>query len=333
MKPAFSVIFLTVLIGAAQGLVFALFSLQAYSMAGALPFAGSAIHAAGSALALSLMGLGLLASFFHLGRPERAWRAAAMWRTSWLSREVIALPAAMGLAFLHGLSWVFGWESPVFGWLGPHQLPFLLAALAALAAFALFVCTGMIYAAIRFIQEWATPLTVINFLLMGSASGFLLAGALAASLPEKSFLGGAPLPIHESFLSGWGLALLAASLIGRLAAFRRNALLKPKSTIQSAIGTRHPKLRQVSMGLMGGSFNTREFFHGASQAAMRNSVAAAVLFGFAAPIALAGSYLLGAGLWALWAAALVQMAGLLAERWVFFAQANHPQNLYYQRVG
>ena len=31
------------------------------------------------------------------------------------------------------------------------------------------------------------------------------------------------------------------------------------------------------------------------------------------------------------AAFVVQYAGLLAERWFFFAQANHPQNLYYQR--
>ena len=29
---------------------------------------------------------------------------------------------------------------------------------------------------------------------------------------------------------------------------------------------------------------------------------------------------------------VVQYAGLLAERWFFFAQANHPQNLYYQSV-
>jgi len=34
-----------------------------------------------------------------------------------------------------------------------------------------------------------------------------------------------------------------------------------------------------------------------------------------------------------WALALAsQAAGLLAERWFFFAQANHPQNLYYQVV-
>jgi DMSO reductase anchor subunit len=28
----------------------------------------------------------------------------------------------------------------------------------------------------------------------------------------------------------------------------------------------------------------------------------------------------------------VQYSGLLAERWFFFAQANHPQNLYYQSI-
>jgi DMSO reductase anchor subunit len=34
----------------------------------------------------------------------------------------------------------------------------------------------------------------------------------------------------------------------------------------------------------------------------------------------------------LMAAFAVQYAGLLAERWYFFAQANHPQNLYYQSI-
>jgi len=29
---------------------------------------------------------------------------------------------------------------------------------------------------------------------------------------------------------------------------------------------------------------------------------------------------------------LAQAIGLLAERWFFFAQARHPQNLYYQVV-
>ena len=29
---------------------------------------------------------------------------------------------------------------------------------------------------------------------------------------------------------------------------------------------------------------------------------------------------------------ITQYAGLVVERWFFFAQANHPQNLYYQTI-
>ena len=38
-----------------------------------------------------------------------------------------------------------------------------------------------------------------------------------------------------------------------------------------------------------------------------------------------------AGIW-WWLAVASQSLGLLAERWFFFAQARHPQNLYYQVV-
>src|SRR3546814_16561641 len=41
-------------------------------------------------LALALASAGLLASFWHLGKPLRAWRAFSQWRTSWLSREGVA---------------------------------------------------------------------------------------------------------------------------------------------------------------------------------------------------------------------------------------------------
>ncbi|MCA1791803.1 MAG: dimethyl sulfoxide reductase anchor subunit, partial [Thioalkalivibrio sp.] len=89
MHPAFSVLFLTTLIGAGQGLFLALFSVEAYGELGLVPAPGSDFFATGSLLSLVLLGLGLFASFFHLGRPERAWRTATKWRTSWLSREVI----------------------------------------------------------------------------------------------------------------------------------------------------------------------------------------------------------------------------------------------------
>src|SRR5512140_477166 len=102
MKPAFSVIFLTNLLGAGQGLFLALFTHQSYALFGLLPMQSDAFYGYGSALALLFLGGGLIASFFHLGRPERAWRSAAKWRTPWLSPEVTVLPSFTGVVFLFG---------------------------------------------------------------------------------------------------------------------------------------------------------------------------------------------------------------------------------------
>ena len=104
MNPAFSVIFLTTLIGVGQGLFLALFTQQSYALFDLLPQQDDAFYGYGSLLALVFLVAGLIASFFHLGHPERAWRTATQWRTSWLSREVIALPAFMGMVFVYGMT-------------------------------------------------------------------------------------------------------------------------------------------------------------------------------------------------------------------------------------
>ena len=70
MHPAFSVIFLTTLIGAAQGLFLALFTAQSYAAFKLLPQPDAhAFYGQGSLLALVLLVGGLVASFFHLGHP------------------------------------------------------------------------------------------------------------------------------------------------------------------------------------------------------------------------------------------------------------------------
>jgi len=81
---------------------------------------------------------------------------------------------------------------------------------------------------------------------------------------------------------------------------------------------------------MGGSFNTREFFHG-----RRAEVVRAVRWGLLALACPVSALLLGDGTGSaplLAGAFLVQFAGLLLERWYFFAEARHPQNLYYQAI-
>ena len=305
MNPAFSVIFLTTLIGAGQGLFLALFGAEL--MGAAAP----SFLAIGAGVALALTALGLVASFFHLGHPERAWRAAAMWRTSWLSREVIALPLFMAGLAAWGGAHALGWQvSP------------LLGAAVVLACALLFVCTAMIYASIKFLREWASPLTLVNYTLLGCASGFTLATLLAALA--------APALVRPY---GLGAAVLTlAAFAARVASLRRNARLKPKSTLQSALGVKHPRIVQTSQGFMGGSFNTREFFHGQTALVLRNVKWLFLGFGFVVPAAM----LLATGSAASPAwfglAFAVQYLGLLAERWYFFAQANHPQNLYYQAI-
>jgi prolipoprotein diacylglyceryltransferase len=49
--------------------------------------------------------------------------------------------------------------------------PHWLAGMAIAGAVLLWYCTAMIYACIRFIQEWAHPLTVVNYTTLGLASG------------------------------------------------------------------------------------------------------------------------------------------------------------------
>jgi len=324
MKPAFSVIFLTTLIGVGQGLFLALFTQQSYALFDLLPHLEAHFYGWGSILALVFTLAGLVASFFHLGHPERAWRSAAQWRTSWLSREVIALPAFMGMLFLYAVSHLSGFD-PVLMTL-PSGLKvhatIILGGIATVLAFALFVCTGMIYACLRFLQEWHSPLTVINFILLGSASGFTLATLYAA----------ANVPSQVSFLGNWAIIITLFAFIGRSTSLWRNARIKAKSTTQTAIGVKHPRIVQKAQGSMGGSFNTREFFHGKSVMFVRNIKVVFLLMAFALPVLLLTFNTNTHSLLLLCIAFLSQYFGLLAERWYFFAEARHPQNLYYQTI-
>lgn len=324
MNPAFSVIFLTTLIGVGQGLFLALFTQQSYALFDFLPSQDSRFYGWGSVLALLFTMAGLIASFFHLGHPERAWRAATQWRTSWLSREVIVLPAFMGILFLYAVSHLSGFD-PVLVILPSGvsiNATIVLGGMGTILAFALFVSTGMIYACLRFLQEWHSPLTVINFILLGGASGFTLATLCAAVFA----------PSQAGFFGGWAIIITLLAFIGRSSSLWRNARLKPKSTLQTAIGIKHPRIVQTAQGAMGGSFNTREFFHGKSASFFSTIKVAFMLLAFVAPVLLLIVNLTYTSTLLLGIAFTLQYIGLLAERWFFFAQANHPQNLYYQNI-
>lgn len=324
MHPAFSVIFLTTLIGAGQGLFLALYTGQLYSLANLLPAQSENFYALGSLTALALLVGGLVASVFHLGRPERAWRAATQWRTSWLSREVIALPAAMGLTFLYGLFHYLGWTDPLFVISAtlPVDITLIIGALGTVATFVLFLCTAMIYASLRFIKAWHSPLTVGNFLFLGVASGFMLAAAFSAYLGTELV----------AFYGTWAVIATLLGAITRGASLYRNTKFRCKVDLQSAIGVHHADLHQKAQGFMGGSFNTREFFHHKTEGFLLMVRYVFLLMVFILPVVLIVlAYALESSRLPI-AAFVIQYLGLVLERYHFFTEAKHPQNLYYQSM-
>ena len=327
MHPTFSVIFLTTLIGVGQGLFLALFTEQSYSAANLLPSQQSNFYVFGSLLALLFMLGGLFAAVFHLGKPSyfltRAWRGISQWRTSWLSRELIALPLVMLLIALYGLFHLFEVEIQLFNSAElSNQLTLVLGTLTTVVVFGLFIATGMIYASVKFLEEWACALTVINYTLLGTASGFTLAAAYAAAWDDPKLI---------TLYASWAIIITATALLTRGGSLIRNARLKHKATVQTAIGVRHPQIRQKAMGMMGGSYNTREYFHGATARFLKSVKWIFLVLVFPLPMLLLWLGMDGAHSLLL-LAFISQYIGLLFERWLFFAQANHPQNLYYQTV-
>ncbi len=323
MKPAFSVIFLTTLIGAGQGLFLAYYSaelLSLFSILPTLPIDGSVTS---GLLSLGLLIAGLVASFFHLGHPERAWRAAAMWRTSWLSREVIALPLTMLLIFIYTMLKLTDNSMVAYTLANGEvvKLEIVVGYAAAFAALVLFLCTAMIYTTLKFLRQWHSPLTVMNFLLMGCASGFTLASALSTNFDPHLY----------GYFSSFAIALTIIALLSRFASLIRNKNLRSPSTLQSAIGIHHPTIRQMAQGAMGGSFNTRAFIHKYGPTVVKLAKRFFLMAAFVVPVILLlisneNTLLLCA------AAFLIQYVGLLVERWYFFIEAEHPQNVYYQMI-
>jgi len=310
MRPQFSIIFFTTLAGMAQGLLFFIALLNIEAPVLSAPF----LLMLALPVSFILLTLGLVASFFHLGHPERAWRAAMMWRTSWLSREVIALPAVMLMTAM------------TFFFVASGMVPAWIWAILLISILALWICTAKIYQCIRFIQEWSHPSTLSNFILLGLTSGGLLLEFLLMLWNDPDT------PFGVGLISGLNFILLFIALNLKLWIWRRNQQLKPKSNLATATGIKGSNIRQTSMGFMGGSFNTREFFHHQTDRVISNIRKIILLMTYIGPMILLAFSMNSPNIAQIAIALLMHYIGLLAERWMFFAEANHPQNLYYQRV-
>ncbi|NUS19490.1 MAG: dimethyl sulfoxide reductase anchor subunit [Mesorhizobium sp.] len=311
MHPAFSVVFFTTATGAGYGL------LALLGLLGGLGFipADFWLGLVGMALALGLIVAGLLSSTGHLGRPERAWRAFSQWRSSWLSREGVASVATFIPAGLFGIGWVFFGKSG--GWVAAAGL------LAAAGAVVTVCTTGMIYASLRPIAQWHSRYTLPAYLIFSAMSGSVLANALLQGFK----LGSTAVLICALVvtLAGWGW---------KLATWRYNDRLEIPTTANTATGLAGGTVRSIEWPHTEENYLLKEmgFRIARKHSAKLRRITQALTF--AAPVLLLAVAFLTP--WPLAAvasvlAAVSQFAGMLVERWLFFAEAKHTVTLYYGR--
>lgn len=314
MHPALSVIVFTVLSGAGFGLV--MLAAVTALVPSLLPVTGGERLVAG-VLGTVLATAGLMASTLHLANPKNAWRAFFRFRTSWLSRE-----AVFSVLFY---PCVVAWLGGVW-WLGEATaLTRLAAALALVLAFATVFATGMIYASLRAIPNWHSPLVPTNYLLLALASGALLLLAVQALLR-----GGAP---GETLVT-LSLVLLAAAALGKGVYYYWIGSPQGPS-INTATGMTQGQVRLLHTGQSGdNTFLDKEFRFQVAARRLRWLRVAVAALAFALPLVLVASLLGGGGRVPVLLAVPVALLGLAIERWLFFAEARHVVNLFYgeQRV-
>ncbi len=311
MHPAYSVIFFTTASGAGYGLL-AWLALSALTGGVAR---NAALGFVGLGVALALICGGLLSSTLHLGRPERAWRAFSQWRTSWLSREGVAALITFVPACLLGYIWVLG--DPGTSWL------FGLTAVGAIVCASTTVfATGMIYQSLPTIRAWSEPLVTPIYLMLAVASGAVLAFAMHGLFGE------------ERSLIGWcAVVALIVSAVLKRAYWQRIDSASRTWTAESATGLgRFGKVRVLEQPHSTANYVMREMgFHVARRHAEKlRSLVLLLAFGLpAVAILLAlASGPVPAALLAI--AAVVSMSvGLLTERWLFFAEAQHVVTTFY----
>ena len=304
MHPAYSVILFTTASGAGYGLL-CLMGLGAVS--GALP-PDRLLGFLGLGLALALITTGLLSSTFHLGHPERAWRALSQWRSSWLSREGVLAVATYVPAGVLGIGWaILGRTDGVFAAAG--------IAAAVLAPLTVFV-TGMIYQSLPTIRQWHQPLTAPVYVALALATGAVLLALLLAALGS-----GVHLPASLAAM----LLAIAAAL--KLSYWRAIDTAPPLASPGTATGLgRFGTVHQLEAPHSQANFVMREMgFTVARKHALklRRFVLLALL---AAPfgMCLLASALSGASATlALLLAAISTSLGVVTERWLFFAEAEH----------
>lgn len=313
MHPAYSVIFFTTASGMGYGML-ALLGLLAGTET--LP-ADTGLGIAGLLIALAAVTGGLLSSTFHLGHPERAWRAYSQWRSSWLSREGVLATVTYAPALVFAYGWLI--EGEVGGiWR-------FFALLTAMFAILTVYATGMIYRSLKTVRAWHNRHVVPIYLLLAAMTGAVWINALLAIFAE----------INPVFTLVVTISIFVAFFLKRRY-WRFIDLTVYPTTVASATGLdgMFDKVRLLDLPNTQENFVQKEMGYRIARKHSTKLRRIAFIALFAVPLAftLLPTLLDPTGWVAIpctLIAALSVALGVVVERWLFFAEATHVVNLYY----
>lgn len=313
MHPAKSVIFFTTVSGAGYGMIVWLAELAALEL---LP-ADFAFGATSFALALALIIGGLLSSTFHLGRPERAWRALSQWRSSWLSREGLAALAT----FIPLMIFIGGW----LGGSMPIKTVIVFGMIGAAMCLITLYCTAMIYASLKPIPAWHNSWTIAGYIALALVNGAVLTTVLLRLFGFAE---------SAEFMTLVSLIVLPIALFIKVQYWRRIAKPPAVSTAGSATGLGHLGTVELAASPHGSdNYLLREMGFKIARKHADKLRQLAIYAGFVAPFVIlaAAMFVANAPLGAILSllAAIACQIGITSERWLFFAEAKHAVTLYY----
>ena len=311
MHPAYSVILFTTASGAGYGLLVLLGIAATFGLG--LP-TSALFGFIAMGLSLALITVGLLASTFHLGHPERAWRAFSQWRSSWLSREGVAAVATFIPAGLMAICWV------LLGHFGGFFK--LMGLLSAVGAIITVYCTGMIYASLSTIRQWNNPLVLPVYLLLALATGAILFAVLMHGAGA-----GATWQIILALVS------VAAAVATKLAYWKSIDHADRSLTPGDATGLgQFGKVRLVEAPHSQKNFVMREMGFKVARKHARKLRGMFVISGLGftgAALLLALSGIGALTMTGLIVAVVTMGYAVIVERWLFFAEAQHVVTLFY----
>ena len=249
------------------------------------------------AIAYALACGGLVASTFHLGHPERSLKAFTQWRSSWLSREAWLAVITLVIMAIYGFGLVFlDLRFRIFGVTG------------GLLALATVFATSMIYMQMRTVPRWNHWSPPVLFLAYALSGGALMAGRVTPAI----------------FL------LIATGILQAIAWFdQERRETTSDTTIATATGLGDRGLvRAFEPPHTGSNYLTNEmvFRIGRKHANLLKIISISLSSALPVLFLILPFHHFIAVL-----AAVSHIAGVLVQRWLFFAEARHVVGLYYGR--